>query len=671
MQKCAFALLLLCVLSAAVAAHGQPAPAARALAAGTRAADSGCPRVAPARRSPGLPDCAILSLIDFGAVGDGVSDDSPAFLAADASGRDILIPAGTYLIKSSLTLSADYSIQRGALLQPASGSTITFTRTPQAGLFQVFSPQAGAISFATPPEVYPEWWGASPTTTQSLTPHDDSPALAAACASLPLNTLSEIKTTYSGALARIGTIKFRSMWYHMSRPFVCSFGVSYTNGDAPGSAILELDHNARVPGPETFVFMVDPPFAPRRGIATNTSFGTRIKGIRTWAAGTPASGLFVTLTQGSSIQNAGAGYSNRRGCVILMAQTASVDILDCASTQNGPAVTLIGSGDFSFLNVGNVNRKGLLGQIEFPIPAKGAFTIPAAGSVGPGESYVQVIRGNGSTFPEGESPFPIRYLTLVTGAPAQGQYSQSNGELVFNPADSGTLVRLIYHDTTPITLDNPRVKPVPSIQVEALSSIHIGRVFCEGVYDCINTFQSRALQIDNLEIHPSAEVGPRNAAVYLDENTSGADFRNVQIFDASNAGGTGRFGVSINDQAARTLRPMVNDKLFRIYTYDTFTQKRAGDDNSSAAVSSRTPDHVDSSGKLTIAPGSTNSGTITFGSAYKLPPACIVQPQNISPPQALSLSGFTPQVTSTTLSIVVGNAPRAEVVFAYHCFPQI
>ena len=42
---------------------------------------------------------------DFGAVGDGVTDDQPAFEAADlaANGRDVLVPAGTYFLGASMT----------------------------------------------------------------------------------------------------------------------------------------------------------------------------------------------------------------------------------------------------------------------------------------------------------------------------------------------------------------------------------------------------------------------------------------------------------------------------------------------------------------------------------------------------------------------------------------
>jgi hypothetical protein len=47
-----------------------------------------------------------VSVKDFGAVGDGVADDRPAFAAAHAAapaGVPILVPAGTYLISSNLT----------------------------------------------------------------------------------------------------------------------------------------------------------------------------------------------------------------------------------------------------------------------------------------------------------------------------------------------------------------------------------------------------------------------------------------------------------------------------------------------------------------------------------------------------------------------------------------
>ncbi|MEI4473259.1 glycosyl hydrolase family 28-related protein [Frigidibacter sp. MR17.24] len=44
---------------------------------------------------------------DYGAVGDGVTDDQPAFVAANsaANGRTVLVPAGTYRLNSTITIS--------------------------------------------------------------------------------------------------------------------------------------------------------------------------------------------------------------------------------------------------------------------------------------------------------------------------------------------------------------------------------------------------------------------------------------------------------------------------------------------------------------------------------------------------------------------------------------
>lgn len=56
---------------------------------------------------------------DFGAKGDGVTNDAAAFLAADAAaaGREILVPAGTYYIASSISIAAPVRFQ-GKLAMP-------------------------------------------------------------------------------------------------------------------------------------------------------------------------------------------------------------------------------------------------------------------------------------------------------------------------------------------------------------------------------------------------------------------------------------------------------------------------------------------------------------------------------------------------------------------------
>lgn len=46
-----------------------------------------------------------VSVKDFGAVGDGTTDDTAAFTDALATGSDVFVPAGTYLITSALTVN--------------------------------------------------------------------------------------------------------------------------------------------------------------------------------------------------------------------------------------------------------------------------------------------------------------------------------------------------------------------------------------------------------------------------------------------------------------------------------------------------------------------------------------------------------------------------------------
>lgn len=56
---------------------------------------------------------------DFGAMGDGVTNDTPAFAAADdvAAGRTIVVPMGTYLIADNLTIENPIRFQ-GTVIQP-------------------------------------------------------------------------------------------------------------------------------------------------------------------------------------------------------------------------------------------------------------------------------------------------------------------------------------------------------------------------------------------------------------------------------------------------------------------------------------------------------------------------------------------------------------------------
>jgi hypothetical protein len=57
----------------------------------------------------------VVSVKDFGAVGDGVADDTAAFSAAAATGNTVLIPKGTYLITAATT-TASWRLEKGVVI---------------------------------------------------------------------------------------------------------------------------------------------------------------------------------------------------------------------------------------------------------------------------------------------------------------------------------------------------------------------------------------------------------------------------------------------------------------------------------------------------------------------------------------------------------------------------
>ncbi|MEX0277698.1 MAG: glycosyl hydrolase family 28-related protein [Ruegeria sp.] len=61
----------------------------------------------------------VVDVRDFGAVGDGVTDDSAAFEAADqaANGRRIYVPQGTYLLNENVSLTSDVDFD-GTVIMP-------------------------------------------------------------------------------------------------------------------------------------------------------------------------------------------------------------------------------------------------------------------------------------------------------------------------------------------------------------------------------------------------------------------------------------------------------------------------------------------------------------------------------------------------------------------------
>lgn len=68
-----------------------------------------------------------ISVMDYGAIGDGTTNDAAAIVAACVAGRTVRFPAGNYRVASSMTIPLGCTIvrDRGAYFTIATGTTIT------------------------------------------------------------------------------------------------------------------------------------------------------------------------------------------------------------------------------------------------------------------------------------------------------------------------------------------------------------------------------------------------------------------------------------------------------------------------------------------------------------------------------------------------------------------
>lgn len=120
-----------------------------------------------------------------GAVGDNLFDNSAALLDADTKG-DGYFPAGTYLVKQSISLAKKYTFADGAKLIADDGVTITFTGDFNAPPTQkIFGWNGtGRFSFTKTRFAYVDWF--SPP---RLSGQDDVPAMAKALDSIVSGTV--------------------------------------------------------------------------------------------------------------------------------------------------------------------------------------------------------------------------------------------------------------------------------------------------------------------------------------------------------------------------------------------------------------------------------------------------------------------------------------------------
>lgn len=137
----------------------------------------------------------------YGAVGNGSTDDSNAFrsanVAATAIGGYVYVPAASYAIASNVTFSAACALTSGAILNIANAVTVAFNRGFSADACKAFQlTGTAAVTFNSQyfTNGRPEWWGAV-TNNASV---DCAPALNAAIIACP-NTILNCATYYTSS----------------------------------------------------------------------------------------------------------------------------------------------------------------------------------------------------------------------------------------------------------------------------------------------------------------------------------------------------------------------------------------------------------------------------------------------------------------------------------------
>lgn len=127
-----------------------------------------------------------VSVKDFGAVGDGVTSDTTAFVQALAFANTIVVPAGQYRINSNISVVNGKRLQfrDGASLTIDAGVTVTFGGQVEAGIEQLFFGSGVVLGLRF---VRPEWWGA----TRAGVGHDDAPAFQKAQTCMEASTFSD------------------------------------------------------------------------------------------------------------------------------------------------------------------------------------------------------------------------------------------------------------------------------------------------------------------------------------------------------------------------------------------------------------------------------------------------------------------------------------------------
>lgn len=102
-----------------------------------------------------------LTALPVVVAGTAVFAQKPTVAALSPERASIILPAGTHIVASNMTIKADVVLEPGAIIDVMAGKTISFLGDMRAPVGRIFK-GGGTIDLnrSRTPVAYPEWWGA-------------------------------------------------------------------------------------------------------------------------------------------------------------------------------------------------------------------------------------------------------------------------------------------------------------------------------------------------------------------------------------------------------------------------------------------------------------------------------------------------------------------------------
>ncbi len=155
-----------------------------------------------AARTLGDRAAEFANIKDFGAVGDGTTDDTAAFTLAETFSGTIIFASGTYRITTNKTLTINMLFIDG-IISVDSGMTLTINGTVEAERKRIFTGSGSVVgSHTSSMYIYPEWFGAV-ADGLAVSPTNSTTAVQAA---LDYSTLHSIYFSGVYAVTGISTV---------------------------------------------------------------------------------------------------------------------------------------------------------------------------------------------------------------------------------------------------------------------------------------------------------------------------------------------------------------------------------------------------------------------------------------------------------------------------------